>query len=209
MLKIMTLLNGPVEENCYVLSEDSKQAVVIDPGSSAPELLKAIDAQGLKPVLILATHAHFDHSGAAQALMQAYGAPFAYHPADSKILDALGDTWAFYGVNGVKKPLPARELKDGEVLNEAGITLKVLHTPGHTPGGLCFYHEASHSLFSGDTLFRRSIGRSDFEGGDHQQLVGSIRSKLLSLPESTRVYPGHGDVTTIGEEKMENDFLRA
>jgi glyoxylase-like metal-dependent hydrolase (beta-lactamase superfamily II) len=205
-MKILTLLNGPVEENCYVLSEGS-QALVIDPGSSPKELMSAIDSQGLKPVLILATHAHFDHVGAVEALAKAYGAPFAMHAADLKMLETLEDTYTFYGMGKTQKPVVSRELKGGDRIDAAGIQLKAIHTPGHTPGGLCFYHEASGSLFSGDTLFRRSIGRSDFEGGDQQKLVASIKSQLLTLPETTKVYPGHGEPTSIAEEKKENAFL--
>lgn len=205
-MKIQTLLNGPIEQNCYVLSEGS-QALVIDPGSSPEELMAAMDKAGVKPVLILATHGHFDHVGAVNALSQTYGAPFAMHAADAPMLEVLEDTYAFYGMGSTKKPVITRELKDGDVINEAGIQLKVLHTPGHSPGGLCFYHEASGSLFSGDTLFRRSIGRSDFEYGDAEQLVAGIKAKLLTLPDSTKVYPGHGEPTSIGEEKKENAFL--
>jgi glyoxylase-like metal-dependent hydrolase (beta-lactamase superfamily II) len=209
MLKIRTLLNGPVEENCYLLSlEGSKGAILIDPGSSPQQLMQSVAEAGLKPELILATHAHFDHVGAVQALAEAYSAPFAMHAADKEMLETLEDTYMFYGMGSTKKPKLSRELKDGEMLEAAGIRLKCLHTPGHTPGGLCYYHEESASLFSGDTLFSRSIGRSDFEGGDGALLVESIRQKLLALPEGVTIYPGHGGTSTIGLEKRENPFLR-
>lgn len=209
MLKIKTLLNGPIEENCYVLHlEGGSDAVVIDPGSSPEQLRQAIDTAGLKPVLILATHGHFDHVGAVHALALAYSAAFACHPLDQPQLDALEDTYMFYGMGSTKKPRINRELKDGDIIEAAGFSLKVIHTPGHTPGGLCFYHAESGSLFSGDTLFRRSIGRTDFEDGDHAALLKGIREKLLTLPHDCSVYPGHGDVTSIGEEKHENPFLR-
>lgn len=200
-MKIQTLTNGPLGENCYVLSE-GVQALVIDPGSSPKELMRAIDEAGLKPVLILATHAHFDHVGAVSALAEAYAAPFAMHRADSEILEVLAATYAFYGMGSTKRPAIGMELKDGDVIDQAGIQLKVIHTPGHTPGGICFYHKASGSLFSGDTLFHRSIGN-----GEHDQLVASIKARLLTLPDITRVYPGHGEPTSILEEKEENAFL--
>jgi hydroxyacylglutathione hydrolase len=208
-LKILKLLNGPIEENCYVLhAEGSSQALVIDPGSSPAQLKRAIDEAGLKPSLILATHAHFDHVGAVFALCEAYGAPFACHSADEEMLEALEDSYALYGMGSTRRPKVSRRIVDGEDIEVGLLSLKALHTPGHTPGGLCFYHGPSNSLFSGDTLFRRSIGRSDFEGGDHAQLVASVKAKLLSLPAQTRVYPGHGEATTIGEEASENPFIR-
>jgi glyoxylase-like metal-dependent hydrolase (beta-lactamase superfamily II) len=210
MLQVLCLLNGPIEENCYVLHrEGALEAILIDPGSSPEQLREVMDKAGLKPVLILATHGHFDHVGAAQALAEAYGAPFACHEADVPMLDFLEDQFAFYGMGSTKKPVVSRTLKHGEFIEAAGLKLKVLHTPGHTPGGLCFYEAGSGSLFSGDTLFRRSIGRSDFEGGNHAQLVSSIRSQLLSLPGQTKVYPGHGEASSIAEEKDENGFLQA
>lgn len=209
MLKIQTLLNGSIEENCYVIHlQGSPEAIVIDPGSSAAQLKKAIDDAGLKPRLILATHGHFDHVGAVFALGEAYAAPFACHASDVEMLDTLEDTYMFYGMGTTKRPKVSQTIMDGQILEAAGISLLALHTPGHTPGGLCFYHAPSHSLFSGDTLFKRSIGRSDFEGGDQIQLVTSIKEKLFTLPEETKVYPGHGEASTIGQEKQGNPFVR-
>lgn len=209
MLKVRTLLNGPIEENCYLLNIEGKsEAWVIDPGSSAPQLKKSIDEAGLKPVLILATHGHFDHVGAVWALCEAYGAPFACHAADFPVLDALEDSYMMYGMGKTKRPVVSREIHDGEIIELGGLSLKALHTPGHTPGGLCFFHQESQSLFSGDTLFYRSVGRSDFEGGDQALLFKSIKEKLFSLPDATTVYPGHGQPTLIGKEKSENPFVR-
>jgi hydroxyacylglutathione hydrolase len=209
MLKIHTLLNGPVEENCYLIHlEGSSEAIVIDPGSTPVQLKKAIDEAGLIPLQILATHGHFDHVGAVFALAEAYRAPFACHPLDRELLESLEDTYQFYGMGSTKRPKISRELHDEEMISLGGMNLKVFHTPGHTPGGLCFYHAESASLFSGDTLFRHSIGRSDFEGGDHRQLVASIKEKLFSLPEVTRIYPGHGEASSIAEEKRNNPFVQ-
>jgi hydroxyacylglutathione hydrolase len=209
MFSVKTLLNGPVEENCYLLHvQGSPECVVVDPGSSAPQLRKAIDEAGLKPVWILATHAHFDHVGAAFALCEAYQAPFACHAGDQELLEALEDTYVFYGMGTTHKPKISRLLQDGDSVDAGPFQLQVLHSPGHTAGGLCYYHAASGSLFSGDTLFRRSIGRSDFEGGDHATLVQSIRTKLFPLPGETKVYPGHGGTTTLAEEMRENPFVK-
>ena len=198
-----------MEQNCYLLYDDARpEALVIDPGSQPSLLRQAIDQAGLKPALILATHGHFDHVGAVQALQEAYGAPFGLAQADAGLLDGLEDTFAFYGMGSTKQPRVDRWLSPGERVSAGGLELQVLGTPGHTPGGLCFYHAASGSLFSGDTLFAGSVGRSDFEGGSHPQLIDSIRRELLTLPPATRVYPGHGPASTLAEERAHNRFLQ-
>lgn len=209
MLKIHRLVNGPIQENAYVLHlEGQHEAVIIDAGDEAGRLAEAIKALGLKPVQLLATHGHFDHVGAVDGLAKAFGAPFAMHTADKFLLEQLEDTAAFYGLQPTKEPQVGQALQGGETLKVAGLELKVLATPGHTPGGLCYYHAASGSLFSGDTLFEGSVGRSDTEGGSHEVLIQSIHRQLLTLPDATRVYPGHGDATTIGDERKQNPHLQ-
>jgi glyoxylase-like metal-dependent hydrolase (beta-lactamase superfamily II) len=206
---IQTLVNGSLEQNCYLLYDDARpEALVIDPGSQADLLRQAIDQAGLKPALILATHGHFDHVGAVHALQEAYGAPFGLAQADAGLLEGLEDTAAFYGVVGAQEPRADRWISPGERVAAGGLELQVLGTPGHTPGGLCFYHAPSGSLFSGDTLFAGSVGRSDFPGGSHEQLIDSIRRELLTLPPATVVYPGHGDATTLAQERAHNRFLQ-
>lgn len=209
MLKIHSFLNGPIQENAYLLFEEGeKEAVLIDPGDEPARLEKEIRALGVQVKLVLATHGHFDHVGAVHALTQAFGASFAMQPADDFLLESLEDTAAFYGQGATKRPRVDLGLKGGESVGVAGVSLKVLATPGHTPGGLCYYHAASGSLFSGDTLFEGTIGRSDTEGGSHQQLVASIHRELLTLPDATKVYPGHGDPTSIGAERRQNPHLQ-
>lgn len=207
--EVHTLLNGPIEENCYFLRlVGAEQGILIDPGSD-PALLRAgLDALGAKPVLLLATHCHFDHVGAVQALAQDYGIPFACHRADLELLDVLEDTFAFYGMGQTKKPAVDRLLESGELVEAAGLRLRVLATPGHTPGGLCFHDAEGGHLFSGDTLFHRSVGRSDMPGGDGALLLRSIKDKLYSLPPQTQVWPGHGPQTSIAAEQRENPYTR-
>jgi glyoxylase-like metal-dependent hydrolase (beta-lactamase superfamily II) len=209
MLKIQTFVNGPIQENAYLLYEEGgREAVLIDPGDEAGRLEKEIRALGVTVKLILATHGHFDHVGAVAALAKAFGASFAIQAADDFLLESLEDTAAFYGQQATKRPSIDLALKGGESVGVPGLQLKVLATPGHTPGGLCYYHAASGSLFSGDTLFEGTVGRSDTEGGDHRQLIASIHRELLPLPDQTIVYPGHGDKTSIGAERKSNPHLQ-
>lgn len=209
MLEIRKIVNGPIEENCWLAwSPGAKEAVLIDPGAE-PEKIQAEAAKaGVKVGLILATHAHFDHVGAVASLAQAFQCPFALHEADLPVLEVLEDMSAFYGLMGVQKPKVDRLIKGREKIGVPGLELEAIPTPGHTPGGLCYYHAVSQSLFSGDTLFRLSIGRTDFEGGDHEALVQGVRQNLFTLPAAVKVYPGHGPATSIGEERDANPFVR-
>jgi hydroxyacylglutathione hydrolase len=209
MLKIHCFTNGPVQENAYLLyAEGGQEAVMIDPGDEAARLEKEARSLGVSVKLILATHGHFDHVGAVDALAKAFGARFAMHAGDQFLLDRLEDMAAFYGQGATKQPVIGQALKAGDSVGVAGLTLKVLATPGHTPGGLCYYHAESASLFSGDTLFEGTVGRSDTEGGDHGQLIASIQRELLALPDATTVYPGHGEATSIGAERRQNPHLQ-
>jgi hydroxyacylglutathione hydrolase len=209
MLKIQSFVTGPVQENAYLLyAEGGQEAVLIDPGDEAARLEKEARALGLQVKLILATHGHFDHVGAVAAVAQAFGSRFAMHAGDQYLLDRLEDMAAFYGQEASRNPKIDQALHGGETVGLAGIELQVLATPGHTPGGLCYYHAPSASLFSGDTLFEGTVGRSDTEGGDHSQLIASIHRELLALPDATKVYPGHGDPTTIAAERRHNPHLQ-
>ena len=209
-LKVEILKNGSLEENCYFLRLDaSDQGILIDPGEEFDKLDAFVSQSGAKPVMVIATHGHWDHVGQVAAFQKKYGAAFAMHPDDHELLEVLVDTFAFNGLGKVEKPKPDQDLSNGQLLQVAGMTLKVFHTPGHSPGGVCIYHQESGTLFSGDTLFRNSIGRADFPGSSPEALENSIRQKLYTLPDETIVYPGHGPGTTIGEEKSSNPFVRA
>jgi glyoxylase-like metal-dependent hydrolase (beta-lactamase superfamily II) len=199
---------GMLACNCTVLADESAgEAVVIDPGDEPDRILAALDAAKLETVALLHTHAHFDHVGATRAVSDATRAPILLHPADAPLYGALPEQASFFGLEAAPpKPLD-RPLADGDVVRFGRFALRAIHTPGHTPGSTCFLLEGgAPRLFSGDTLFRRSIGRTDLWGGDTDAILASIREKLFSLPGDLAVVCGHGPGTTIGEEKRSNPF---
>ncbi len=208
MLKIRGWTVGPFSENPYLLAcADTGQAVFIDPGDRASMLLAAIRKDGVELQAILLTHAHLDHVGALNELREATGVPVYLHPDDDWLLAEAHVQWSRFGKQ-IRPIAPAdHPLAEGDTLRVGGCELRVLHTPGHTPGSVCFYAAADKVLIGGDTLFQRSVGRTDLPGGDTATLITSIRSKLWTLPEDTVVYPGHGSPTTIGEERRENPFV--
>ncbi len=201
-----TLPTGPLEVNCYIIGcEETREAAVIDPGGDVDRILQLLRKHRLNAVKIINTHGHFDHIGGNRALLEATGAELIIHQDDRLLLDQAGTHAANFGLRADPSPAPTRELIGGETLQLGKLSLQVIHTPGHSPGGICLYVE--DILIVGDTLFAGSIGRTDLPGGDHQLLINGIKEKLLSLPEATRVYPGHGPMTTIGQEKLYNPFL--
>ncbi len=203
---LMRLVVGPLQVNCFLLADDkTKEAVVIDPGDDAPEILKIIREKGLKVKFIINTHAHFDHIGANRAIKEATGAELLMHEDDAAVLATASSQSRSFGMNPVSSPEPDRFLKHGDVIKAGEVSLKVLHTPGHTPGGISLLEEGL--VFTGDSLFAGSIGRTDFPGGDLQTLLHSIRTNLMTLPDDTKVFSGHGPASTIGDERTENPFL--
>jgi hydroxyacylglutathione hydrolase len=198
---------GAMGANCYLVTcPETKKAAIIDPGDDGASLKKWIDAKGVQLEYILLTHGHFDHIGAVEDLRAAYQAQVGIHQEDGTMLTSSAHNLSrMLGLAYDFKPADFF-LEDGQVLKVGNLTLKVIATPGHTKGGVCFLTE--EGLISGDTLFDGSIGRTDFPGGSYQELINSVVQKLLILPEDTRVFPGHGPETTIGREKRENPFLR-
>jgi len=197
---------GPAASNCYIVgSETSHEGIIIDPGAEGDRILKRVKDLGLTVKLIVLTHSHFDHTGAVKEVKEATKAELAVHSADARGLQSMSVMGVLYRLSRQPMPPPDRLLNGGDSVEVAGLRLLVLHTPGHTPGGICLLGEGV--VFTGDTLFNFGIGRFDMPGGSGQQLMDSIHTKLMILPDNTFVYPGHGPETTIGTERQWNPFL--
>lgn len=218
------LATGPLQVNTYIVGDPATgHAVVIDPGGQAPEILRIIEREGLTLQRIINTHAHFDHVSGVDALKRAAGVPlpFHLHRADLPILESYSRQLAYFGLPGGEPPAVDEYLEEGQEIRIGELVLRVLFTPGHTPGHVTFIYEPHSAdlstrsersvgprvVFSGDVLFQGSIGRFDLPGGDYERLMRSIREVLLPLGDDTVIYPGHGPSTTIGQEKRWNPFL--
>ena len=198
---------GPIMANCFILGcEDTREAVVIDPGDDPDRILMTLAKEKLTVKYLIDTHGHFDHVGANRRMKEVTGAELAIHPDDVPMLAQLARSAASFGLSAENSPEPDLLLNEGDSVSFGNISLKVIHTPGHSRGGICLYTPGH--LFAGDTLFAGSIGRTDLPGGDYDTLIASIKQKLLNLPDDTRVYTGHGPETTIANEKRMNPFLR-
>jgi glyoxylase-like metal-dependent hydrolase (beta-lactamase superfamily II) len=204
MLHVTAMPLGPLDTNCYVLHSD-REAVVIDPGGDADEILSFLASRRLSLLSVLNTHLHFDHIQGNADLVAATGVTVMANPKDAYLLDTeLGGG----GMMGFPRtpPFSIVPLEEGD-LPLLGSTCRVLATPGHSPGSLSFYFEAIASVFVGDLLFYRSVGRTDFPGSSERELMRSVRTKIFTLPEDTVVYPGHGPETTVGQERLNNPFF--
>ncbi len=210
---------GMLQCNCSVVGDPAtREAIVIDPGDEVDRILEVITRHNLSVRAILNTHAHIDHVGGLQKIQQATGAPVLMHPEDLALYARLDMQAAWIGMRVPAKVEVDELLKEGDAVRWGRFQARVLHTPGHTGGSVCLYLPADAlpekddepgRLFAGDTLFAGSIGRTDLPGGSLDQILRSLHSKLLALPDDTLVYPGHGPETTIGEERQSNPFLRS
>lgn len=213
MLNIKRFLTNMIAENCYVVSDDTREAVIIDCGAEDPEheamIARYIEAEQLHPVRQIYTHAHFDHIFGCGFVEEHYHIAPECHAADAPLYNNMdGQCVMFLGThNRHRMPALGGLLSEGDEIRFGNHSLQVICTPGHTPGGVCFYCASEKVLFSGDSLFSMSIGRTDFPGGNFEALRSSLKQKIMTLPEDVKVYPGHGGTTTIGYEKDNNPYM--
>lgn len=197
---------GPMESNCYIIGcEETKEAAVVDPGFEGNRILDRLQQLGLNCKQIILTHGHVDHISALGQVHRATGAKVLIHEKDADMLTDSGKNLSMFMGSGVQYKDADRMLKDNDKIKVGNVELEVIHTPGHTPGGICL--KTGDVVLTGDTLFAGSVGRSDFPGGSHSTLINSIKTRLLDFPDDTRVCPGHGPESTIGAEKKHNPFL--
>lgn len=205
-MEIATLIVSPFETNCYLAWDaTSREAVIIDPGDEADRIMAEIDKLRLGVRAVVLTHAHGDHIGAVSQLIERYKIPLFAGKGEEPLLASPAKNFSASFGMPVTCPKPERLLIDGDSISVGKETLTAIQTPGHSPGGMCYL--SGSTLFCGDTLFYGSVGRTDFPGCSHKQLIDSIVKKLLILPDETVCYPGHGPATTIGQERKQNPFL--
>lgn len=203
---IENIVVGPLEVNCYILGcDDTREAVIIDPGGDADEIIKAVEKGKFIPKLIINTHAHFDHVGGVKVIQDHFKIDFLLHKDDLFLIENLDEQATSFGLDRIPEPDVNKFVNDGDKISLGQKVIKVIHTPGHTPGGVCYY--VDNSVFVGDTMFAGSIGRTDFPGSSYETLIKSIKERLFPLGDSVTVYSGHGPSTTIGNEKSHNPFL--
>jgi hydroxyacylglutathione hydrolase len=205
-MKLQKIVVGQLDVNCYIISDDSmSEALIIDPGDEPEKIIEYVDANGLRPHSLLFTHAHYDHVCAVKELHDRYGAIILMHGLDKATYEMTTRQCLSWGYSPEDFPWPERTITDGETISVGRLSFKVIHTPGHTPGSICLYGE--NTLFTGDTLFKGSVGRTDLPGGDSELLYRSLK-RLALLPAETRVMCGHDDETTMGDEMEDNPFMR-
>lgn len=210
-MKIIKFVFNPIQENTYVVWDGTGECAIVDAGNASARedaaLADFIAAQGLKPVVAVNTHGHFDHTMGVQYVKETFGVPFAASSADGFLIEHGRESGAMFGVQVGEMPTIDTDLSKTDEIAFGNTKLKVIKTPGHTPGGVVLYEPESKSLFTGDTLFRESIGRTDLPGGDYGALMHSIIENIISLGDEVAIYPGHGEKSTIGHESLYNPFV--
>jgi glyoxylase-like metal-dependent hydrolase (beta-lactamase superfamily II) len=205
--RITVLPVAPLGANCVFVSNDKLQVIIIDPGGDADEIVNYIDKESLTPTQILLTHGHFDHVGAVSELVTRFGITASVHAQDQATLSAAPASSSHFGFETGKVHV-TDYLEDGRLIPFSDCEIRVLHTPGHSAGCVCFYIPQYAAVITGDTLFRESVGRTDFPGSSGKAIIHSIQTKLYTLPDETLVIPGHGETTTIGHEAEFNPYVR-
>ena len=212
MIQVETFVFSPFQENTYVLFDETHECVIVDPGClevrEENRLVDYIEKNQLKPVKLINTHLHLDHVFGSAFVVDRWDIEIWAHPDDAFMIPNTVDHARQFGVSmGANPPAINHSIQHNDILSFGQSQLKVIHVPGHSPGCVAFYDEAGGQLFSGDILFRGSVGRSDLPGGNHEQLINGINQRLMSLPDEVKVFPGHGPITTIGWEKGNNPYL--
>ncbi len=211
MIKIHQLTFGPFSENTYLLANEEDEAIIVDPGMYYPEenskMFDYLNAQGLKPVRLILTHAHLDHVFGVNWISNTYGLVPEVHIDDQFIYNSAVATAMNYGLAMEKLVEPTIGLDDGSQFTFGNSVISIFQAPGHSPGSVCFYIKEENALIGGDVIFQGSIGRTDLPGGDFDTLINAIKKKVLVLPDETIIYSGHGPITTVGQERISNPFL--
>ncbi|QGM29884.1 MBL fold metallo-hydrolase [Bacillus sp. N3536] len=209
MLNIRTYPLGFIQTNCYIISNAKKECLIFDPGGNGEKLVKELKRLNLKPIAILLTHAHFDHIGAVDDVREVFSIPVYIHPSEKSWLTDPGKNGSakYAEIQNISAKEADFYLSKEEKTSIGDFEFFISHTPGHSPGSLTFYFETDEFAIVGDTLFQNSVGRTDLPGGNEKQLLHSIHTKLLTLPEATVIYPGHGPASTIQDEMNSNPFL--
>ncbi|NLI01618.1 MAG: MBL fold metallo-hydrolase [Chthonomonadales bacterium] len=198
---------GPMDNNTYLIGDEAtREAFIVDPGFGTAPIMDQVNSDGWTVRTVLNTHAHLDHIAENALFVEVFGAGLALHPADRALMDAAGAQAQWFGVPPPRMVTPTHDLWDGEELALGGSSVRVIHTPGHSPGSVCF--AGPDWIVVGDLIFAGGIGRADLPGGDYDTLIESIRSRILTLDDTVRLYPGHGPSTTVGQERRTNPFLR-